>query len=177
MQLTARELRAVIHGMMLGALFLLAYGGGRAELINLSSECATEAGIIKRVHRLIAGTWTMAVVAWLTVITGTYIVYPWYRAKPPAGANLAMYPRSLLLTKPTTAGWHHLGMEWKEHVAWPGSHPGHRGGLRGDPLRGQVGQGRAGLRRAVIVLFTMAFLAAAVAGLFGAFINKAAPVL
>jgi hypothetical protein len=93
MQLTARELWAVIHGMTLGALFLLAYAGGLAELINLSSACATEAGIIKRVRRLIAGTWTMAVVAWLTVITGTYIVYPWYRAAPPAGADLAMYPR------------------------------------------------------------------------------------
>jgi hypothetical protein len=32
------------------------------------------------------------------------------------------------------------------------------------------------VRRAVIVLFTVAFLAAAVAGLFGAFINKAAPL-
>jgi hypothetical protein len=176
MQLTARELWAVIHGMMLGALFLLAYAGGLAELINLSSECATEAGISKRVRRLIAGTWTMAVVAWLTVITGTYIVYPWYRAKPPAGADLAMYPRSLLLTKPTTAGWHNLGMEWKEHVAWLAP-------ILATAVAYMVTRYGARLakdeqvRRAVIVLFTIAFLAAAVAGLFGAFINKAAPVL
>jgi hypothetical protein len=33
------------------------------------------------------------------------------------------------------------------------------------------------VRKAVIVLFTIAFCAAAVAGLFGAFINKAAPIL
>ncbi|MFI5330359.1 MAG: hypothetical protein ACHQ2F_04905, partial [Desulfobaccales bacterium] len=32
------------------------------------------------------------------------------------------------------------------------------------------------VRQAVIVLFTIAFFTAAVAGLFGAFINKAAPV-
>jgi hypothetical protein len=32
------------------------------------------------------------------------------------------------------------------------------------------------VRRAVIVLFSVAFFAAAVAGLFGAFINKAAPI-
>jgi hypothetical protein len=32
------------------------------------------------------------------------------------------------------------------------------------------------VRRAVIVLFSVAFFTAAVAGLFGAFINKAAPV-
>ena len=28
----------------------------------------------------------MAIVAWLTVITGTWIVYPWYQARPPDGA-------------------------------------------------------------------------------------------
>ncbi len=80
MVLTAREIWAIIHGMMLGSLFLLAYAGGLAELINLGSKWSTEAGIASRVRRLITGTWVMAVVAWLTVITGTYIVYPWYRA-------------------------------------------------------------------------------------------------
>ncbi|MFI5332145.1 MAG: hypothetical protein ACHQ2F_14080, partial [Desulfobaccales bacterium] len=118
MALTGREIWAVIHGMMLGSLFLLAYAGGLAELINLGAEYASEAAIAKRVRRLITGTWVMAVVAWLTVITGTYIVYPWYRAKPPAGADLKMFPKGLLVSSPTTAGWHDFGMEWKEHIAW-----------------------------------------------------------
>lgn len=43
------------------ALFL-AYAGGLAELINLGSEWATEAGIAKRLRRVILGTWVMAVV-------------------------------------------------------------------------------------------------------------------
>jgi len=51
MTLTAREVWAVIHGMLLGSLFLLAYAGGLAELINLGSEWATEAGIASRVRR------------------------------------------------------------------------------------------------------------------------------
>jgi hypothetical protein len=175
MELTTRELWAVIHGMMLGSLFLLAYAGGLAELINLGSEWATEAGIAKRVRRLIAGAWLMAMVAWLTVITGTWIVYPWYRAKPPAGADLSMFPRSLLLSKPTTAEWHRFGMEWKEHVAWLApilatavAYMVTRYGVR-------LAKDEK-VRCAVIVLFTVAFFAAAVAGLFGAFINKAAPV-
>jgi hypothetical protein len=161
--------------MMLGALFLLAYGGGLAELINLGSEWATEAGIAKRVRRLMVGTWVMAVVAWLTVFSGTWIVYPWYRAKPPAGADLSLFPRSLLLSKPGTAEWHKFGMEWKEHVAWLApilatavAYMVTRYGIR-LAKDNQV-------RRAVIVLFSVAFFAAAVAGLFGAFINKAAPV-
>lgn len=161
--------------MMLGALFLLAYGGGLAELINLGSEWATEAGIAKRVRRLKVGTWVMAVVAWLTVFTGTWIVYPWYRAKPPEGADLSLFPRSLLLSKPGAAEWHKFGMEWKEHVAWLApilatavAYMVTRYGIR-LAKDNQV-------RRAVIVLFSVAFFAAAIAGLFGAFINKAAPV-
>ena len=65
-----------------------------------------------------------AIVAWATVLTGTFIAYPWYRATPPAGtdlkdpAALVDYPRSLLLAQEKTAGWHNFGMEWKEHVAW-----------------------------------------------------------
>ena len=61
----------------------------------------------------------MAVLAWLTVLTGAYIIYPWYRAVPPPGtANLAAFPQRLLLSSPATIGWHSIGMEWKEHVAW-----------------------------------------------------------
>jgi hypothetical protein len=175
MELTAREMWAVIHGMMLGSLFLLAYAGGLAELVNLGSKWATEAGIANRVRRVIIGTWVMAIVAWLTVITGTWIVYPWYRAPAPKGADLLMYPRNLLLSKPTTMEWHKFGMEWKEHVAWLApilatavAYMVTRYGVR-LAKDDQV-------RRAVIVLFSVAFFAAAVAGLFGAFINKAAPI-
>lgn len=175
MELTVREIWAVMHGMVFGSLFLLAYAGGLAELINLGSEWATEAGIVKRLRRLIVGAWVMAAVAWLTVITGTWIVYPWYRAKPPEGADLSMFPRSLLLSKPTTAEWHRFGMEWKEHVAWLApilatavAYMVTRYGVR-LAKDDQV-------RRAVIVFFSVAFFTAAAAGLFGAFINKVAPV-
>src|SRR4030042_2658501 len=175
MELTAREMWAVIHGLMLGSLFLLAYAGGLAELFNLGSEWATEAGIAKRVRRIILGTWVMAIVAWLTVITGTLIVYPWYRAKPPAGADLSMFPRSFLLSKPTTMEWHKFGMEGKEHVAWLAA-------ILATAVAFMVTRYGARLakddqvRRAVIVLFSLAFFCAAAAGLFGAFINKAAPI-
>ena len=176
MVLTTREIWAVIHGMMFGALFLLAYAGGLAELINLGSKWSTEAGIASRVRRLIIGTWVMAVTAWLTVITGTWIVYIWYRAKPPAGTtDLTAFPRSFLLSKPSTAEWHKFGMEWKEHVAWVAP-------ILATAVAYMVTKYGARLakddevRKAAIVLLTIAFCAAAVAGLFGAFINKAAPI-
>jgi len=80
MTLTGREMWMVVHGMVLGATFLLAYAGGLAGLWSLRPEWVTVAGLQERSRRLGAGTWIMAIVAWLTVITGTYIVYPWYRA-------------------------------------------------------------------------------------------------
>ena len=175
MSLTSREVWAVIHGMILGALFLLAYAGGLAEFVNLPAETSTETGIAQRVRRLKLGTWTMAVVAWLTVFTGTYIVYPWYRAKPPEGADLTMFPRSLLLAKPTTAEWHNFGMEWKEHVAWLApilaTAVAYLVSYYGPRLAKEDK-----IRKALIVIFTLAFLTAGVAGLFGALINKAAPI-
>ena len=86
-----------------------------------------------------------------------------------------MYPRNLLLSKPATAEWHKFGMEWKEHVAWLAP-------ILATAVAYMVTRYGARLakdnqvRRAVIVLFTIAFMTAAVAGLFGALINKAAPV-
>src|ERR671910_301667 len=84
MYLSVREFWGVVHGMVLGALFLLAYGGGLAGLYSLRSEWVTASGVRERLMRLKIGAWVMAIVAWLTVITGTWIVYPWYRARPPA---------------------------------------------------------------------------------------------
>src|SRR5918994_3732885 len=124
MALTDRELWNVLHGLVLGTLFLLAFAGGLASLWSLRERLVTTAGIAERMPRLTIGTTVMAVVAWLTVISGTWIAYPWYRARPPKGtdltdpAALVDFPRYLLLAQEKTAQWHEFGMEWKEHVAW-----------------------------------------------------------
>jgi hypothetical protein len=175
MSFTPRELWTVIHGMGLGAVFLLAFSGVLAGLWSFRTGWLTAAGLKERLPRLLLGTWVMAVVSWLTVISGTYIAYPWYRAKPPSGADLLNYPRNFLLAHPNLAAWHTFGMEWKEHVAWLSpilatavAYVVTRYGLRlaeNDKLRG-----------AVMALFVISFAAAAVAGLFGAFITKVVPV-
>jgi hypothetical protein len=183
MALTDREIWAVIHGLILGTFFLLAFTGGLVGLWSLQARYVTLAGLRERIPRL--GIWTtaMAVIAWLTVWTGTWIVYPWYRADPrPLGIDPAVqsdalrdFPRYWLLASERTAEWHHFAMEWKEHVAWLA------------PMLGTavafvvVYYGVRLIRKPewrwpLIVLFTLAFVAAAVAGLFGAFITKAAPV-
>lgn len=175
MNLTEREFWTVVHGMGLGALFLLAFAGGLAGLWSLRREWVTPAGLHERLHRLTAGTWVMAAVAWLTVVIGTYLVYPWYRARPPESADLSQFPRFYLLDNPNLSAWHTFGMEWKEHVAWLAPILATAVAyvvLRYGPKLAYEEQ----IRRALVVLFTIAFAAAGVAGLFGAFINKIAPI-
>jgi hypothetical protein len=176
MSLTDRELWALIHGMVLGALFLLAFTGGFLGLYSLRARLITPEGISERIPRLEVWTGAMAVVAWLTVITGTFIVYPWYRATPPQGTtDLTGFPRSLLLSVPSTAEWHNFAMEWKEHVAWFAPLLATVVAFAVIYYGAQLAR-RDDIRRALLVLFTLGFAAAGVAGLFGALITKAAPV-
>jgi len=181
MELTERELYTVIHGLGLGTLFLLAFGGGLAGLWSLKTRLVTQEGVEERTPRLLVGTIVMAIVAWLTVLTGTFIAYPWYRATPPEGvdrtdpAQLVDFPRLLLLAQEKTAGWHSLGMEWKEHVAWIAPFLATAVAFAVMYYGVQLVR-RQEIRKAVIVFFVLAFAAAGIAGLFGAFITKAAPV-
>jgi len=168
MSLTDREWWAVIHGMILGAIFLLAFAGGFAEFWSLREAELSEAGVVKRTRRLEIGTWVMAAAAWATVATGSYIVYPWYREEPNG-------PRFDLLADPDTADWHSFGMEWKEHVAWIAP-------LLATAVAFAVTYygtsliKHQGVRKALMVFFTAAFVIAAIAGVLGAFITKVAPV-
>ena len=75
MYLSAREFWGVVHGMVLGALFLLAYGGGLAGLYSLRPDWVTPVGIRERLVRLKLGAWGMAIVAWLAPILATAVLY------------------------------------------------------------------------------------------------------
>jgi len=169
MRLTDHEWWGLIHGMGLGALFLLAFAGGMADLYGLRTALVTTTGIKERMRRLKIGVTGMAVVAWLTVITGTWVVYPWYREQTPDS------PRSQLVANEDTAGWHEFGMEWKEHLAWISPILATAVAFivlyYGDQL---IRHQR--VRRTTMLLFSLAFAFAAVAGAFGALITKVAPV-
>jgi hypothetical protein len=169
MDLSTREFWALIHGLILGGAFLLAFGGGLAGLYSLKPELVTESGMRERMRRLVAGTVGMAAIAWVTVITGTWIVYPWYRE------DTAEAPRTVLLESPDTADWHEFGMEWKEHVSWIAP-------MVATAAAFIVVYYRTGLvtnqtaRRVAIGLLIAAFALAAVAGILGALITKKASV-
>lgn len=178
MEFTDRELWTVLHGLVLGTLFLLAFGAVLIGIYSLQERLLTPEGVHERMPRMLFGTTVMALVAWLTVLSGTFVVYPWYRAVAPAdttGDALRAFPKFWLLASDKTAEWHKFGMEWKEHVAWLA--PFLATAVAFTVLYYGAGLIRRGeIRRAVMIFFTLAFLAAGVAGLFGAFITKAAPV-
>lgn len=170
MELTSREFWGIVHGMGIGAFFMLAFAGGLAGLYSYRPGLLTAEGLEERSWRLKLGTTGMAIAAWLTVITGTWIVYPWYRDT--ADPNSA---KSILTASETTKLWHEFGMEWKEHVAWIA------------PLiatavafavvyYGKELAKEDKVRRSLIAFFSAAFVVAAVAGLMGALITKAAGV-
>jgi hypothetical protein len=177
MEITTRSLLTMIHGMGFGALYLMACSGALVELYRRycpHSMAPIESSQDERFLRiyLIA----MAVVAWFTVLTGAYLIYPWYRAVPPPGTtNLAAFPQRLLLSSPSTSAWHSIGMEWKEHVAWlvpisitmaAAVFSRYGRSLRNHPQ----------LRSAVLSFVWVSFLCAGIAGFFGAMLVKNAPV-
>lgn len=175
MWLSYRAAITTFHGMGLGALFLLLFTGTWVLLWGLRSGWVTETGLEARRKLLVFGAWLMAIVAWLTVIIGTYLPYTWYRAQPPAGADLTHYPRSFLLANPKLAFLHHFGMEWKEHVAWLAPILVTAAAYLIWRYGGKLAQ-NAKVRNAALTLLTLSFVAAAAAGLMGAFITKAAPL-
>ena len=187
MEFTSRETWTLIHGLILGTFFLLAFGGGLAGLWSLRTEYVTPAGVSERVRRLKVGMSAMAIAAWLTVITGTWIVYPWYREKL-AGDEFAgcqglqapsdkCSPRDFLLSNQAgqTEDWHKFGMEWKEHIAWISPMLATLAAFLVFYYGPALARNRS-VRTLVLVVFTCAFVTAAIAGLFGALITKTAPI-
>jgi hypothetical protein len=176
MEITARGLWTLIHGMVFGALYLLACSGALIEIYRFTTSSAP-IGETDRQERfpkvyLVA----MVVLAWTAVLTGAYVIYPWYRATlPPSTNDLALFPQRLLMSSRSTAGWHSLGMEWKEHIAWFA------------PISitmvafvffkyGRDLKNHKHLRAGVLVFALASFVSAGVAGFFGAMLDKYAPV-
>jgi hypothetical protein len=159
--LTTGEALAAFHGLILGAFFLLAYSGGLASLFALRIEWEKPTGVAMLIRQLKIGTVIMAVIIWLTVITGTYIVYPLYRAE---------YQQVLSITV-----WNTFAMAWKMHLAWIA--PMLATAVAYVVIRyGSQLAREASIRQTLEVLFTAAFAAAGVVGLLGAFVTKVLPV-
>ena len=76
MEISTRDLVTVLHGMGFGALFMLAFSGAIAELYRMSVVAAPARQTNREQTLLAVYLIGMAVLAWLTVFSGAYIVYP-----------------------------------------------------------------------------------------------------
>ena len=130
-----------------------------------------------RQGRLFAGlSVTIAVLLWLSVLGGTYFVFPLYRATPPDGvASLAAYPRSLLLSNPNTSWLHAFAMEVKEHVPWVAAMLATAMAFVSTRYRTTLLANRS-LRGMATTLTLIAFALVSVVALLGVFVNKIAPL-
>ena len=169
MGLTTRETWGFVHGPVLFALFLLAFVWGLVELHRLRPMTGPPPKPRTPARRIGVGVTSMAAIAWVIVITGTWVVYPWYRERVPTS------PRSVLLSDPSTEFWHTFGMEWKEHVAWLSPMSATVVGFIVLYYGAALARNNR-LRRTAMTLFILAFALAAVSGVFGALISRAAPV-
>lgn len=170
--LTGREFWLLAH-IAVGVAFLHAFAGGVATLVDSRMIRIRETRLKQSLRAW--STVIMAAFVWFAVVSGTWLVYPGYRAVPPEGAtDLAPYPKAALLADAQLGFWHDFGMEWKEHVAWLA--PFLATGvafvvIRYAPL---VARHRR-LRRSLSQLFVIAALTAAVAAVLGSAINTVAP--
>ena len=176
MEITARALWTLLHGLVFGALYLLACSGALVQIYRFTTSAEPLESTPGQERFLRFYLCAMCVLAWAAVLTGAYVIYPWYRATPPPGTtDLSMFPQHLLMSSPTTIGWHSLGMEWKEHVAWFA--PISITMVAFVLIRyGRDLKNHQQLRAAVLSFAVVSFVSAGIAGFFGAMISKYAPV-
>ncbi len=169
LQLSNREIWALVHGVLIGGPFLLAFTGGVVALQGLRADYLTTDGIRNRVAQLRIGASAMAIAAWATVLTGTWVLLPWYREDSPES------PRSVLLSGPDTRLWHDFADVWKTHVAYMAP----IFATSAAALVVYYGASLAYDRKArnlVLALFLAAFAVTSVAALIGSLVTRAAPI-
>jgi hypothetical protein len=169
MHLTTREIWALVHGLLIGGPFLLAFTGGLVALAGLRSEYLTPAGIDDRVRQLRIGSTVMAVMAWAIVSIGVWVLLPWYRENTPDS------PQSVLLSDPDTRQWHEFADVWKTHVALMSPILATAGAALVVYYGRTLARDRTA-RNVVLALLLAAFAVSSLAALLGALVTRAAPL-
>jgi hypothetical protein len=171
-----RSLITMMHGIVLGGAALMALFAALFAMRALSAADAPGAAGDRQARSVAQLTVFAAIVVWAAVLTGTYIVFPPYRAAPPPGAtDLAAYPRSMVLANPDTAWLHAFAMESKEHMPWIAAMLATAVAFVGMRCRLAL-LTDAGLRRMAMTLLAICFALVSFSALMGTFVNKVAPL-
>lgn len=175
MLFSERSLWTMLHGIGLGGAALVGLAAALSYLyaarpVPLSSDAETGSRAFATV------TVFTALMLWLTVIIGTYIIFPLYRATPPPGtADLSEFPRALILATPSTAWLHAFAMETKEHMPWIASMLTTAVAFIAVRYR-RTALSNPALRRMAFTLLAVSFAVVTFVSLLGAFVNKVAPL-
>ena len=175
MLFSERSVWTMVHGIGLGGAALL---GLAAALFYLyaARPAPDSAGTESGSRAFATVTVFSAVMLWLAVIIGTYIIFPPYRATPPPGTtDLSQFPRALVLANPNTAWLHAFAMEIKEHMPWIASMLTTAVAFIAVRYPGTVLRDRP-LRQMALTMLAIAFVLVAGISLLGVFVNKVAPL-
>lgn len=175
MLFTIPSLLTMAHGLVLSGGAML----GLAIALYALHVGATPDGAIVRARPaewLARLSQITSALLWMAVLSGTYVVFPFYRATPPEGlAVLDAFPRAFLMSNPDTKWLHSFGMEIKEHMPWIAAMLTTAVAFIATRYRATLlADGR--LRRLAATLLWTAFSLVAVVALLGVFVNKIAPV-
>jgi hypothetical protein len=167
----------MIHGVGLGGLALMALAAALYYVWTVPADGSGGNPLTERQARAFAQlTALTAVVLWATVIIGTYIIFPPYRATPPEGiTDLSAYPRALIHSNPDTVWLHAFGMEIKEHVPWIAAMLASAVAFVSMRYKAAVFASRD-LRSLVNTTLWVCFVLVSFVGVLGVFINKVAPL-
>ena len=170
-----RSISAMVHGILLGGGTLLTLAAALFSLCVMPAAQEPEAAR-RQARPLSLLLLAVAILAWLAVLGGTFIVFPPYRVTPPEGvADLSQYPRALLLKSPETAWLHRFAMEIKEHVPWIAAMLATAAAFVGMRYRSKL-LADPQLRGMVTALTAICFALVASVALLGVFVNKVAPL-
>lgn len=173
---TDRSILTMVHGIVLGGAVMLALSAALFSLWTTGMGRSFGAAPDDRSRALGRLSVFIAVLLWLTVLTGTYVIFPPYRATPPASlADLSAYPRSMILANPATAWLHTFAMESKEHVPWIASMLATAVAFVSVRYPSRL-RGEAKIRKLAMALLAICLLLASYVALLGVFVNKVAPL-
>jgi hypothetical protein len=177
MLFTDRSLWTIVHGVVLGGMALLALAAALFAMGILRTADGSDVQAETQSRSLARLLVFITVTLWLTVLGGTYIVFPPYRATPPEGlTDLRQFPRSLLLANPDTAWLHAFAMESKEHIPWIASMLVTAVAFVSVRHRAMLLRKDEQLRNMAIVLLAVCFALVSFVGLMGILVNKVAPL-
>lgn len=173
---TERSLWTMIHGIVLSGTALMALAAALFSLRMLHAEKVHGTVTEIQSRYVISLIVFMSIMLWLTVLVGTYITFPPYRATPPSGLlDLSMYPKALLQSNAGTVWLHSFAMETKEHVPWIAAILGTSAAFIGVHYRSLM-LSNSELNKLATWLLAICMLLVAYVALLGVFINKVAPL-